>query len=342
MILDLPMHVHIARYLILGVLLLLAVAAPAHAWNDRGHMLAAIVAYQELKPEVRERVNAILKEHPQRDLLAAMGPESGPDMDMWIFARAATWPDMIRGKDNPLNATEHKSQWHYVNFPISFDGTKGKSVDETWDGKSDPANILQALDKVRAEVAAKETKPDRRAIDLCWIEHLVGDLHQPLHTTNLYSKQFPSGDKGGNSFAVKRGDTPTNLHSYWDNLLGSGIRFDTLQKQYDALKADPELSRKALLPATASKKPVDWAKDGVKMAQQTVYRNGMLRGVAHTAGNDYPKDTPALPSDYEVQVKKVATRQVVLAGYRLADVLNAALAPSERPLNSKEASAPGR
>ena len=90
-----------------------------------------------------------------------------------------------------------------------------------------------------------------------------------------------------------------------------------------------------LLPPSSSSKPVDWAKDGVKMAQQTVYRNGALKGVAHAAGNDYPKDTPELPGDYEVQVKKVAAKQVVLAGYRLADLLNAALsgakgtAPSE-------------
>lgn len=323
------MRTALPRICVLAAVVVLAVAPMASAWNDRGHMLAAMIAYNELRPEVRERVNAILKDHPQRDMLAAMGPDSGPELDMWIFARAATWPDMIRGKDNPLNAAEHKSQWHYVNFPISFDGTKGKPVDETWDGKNDPANILQALDKVRIEIVAKDTSPDRRAIDLCWIGHLVGDIHQPLHTTNLYSKQFPTGDKGGNSFAVKRGDTPTNLHSYWDNLMGAGIRWDTLQKQYDSLKADPALARKVLLPPTASLKPVDWARDGVKMAQQTVYRNGALKGVAHTAGNDYPKDTPVLPSDYEVGVKKVAAKQVVLAGYRLADVLNAAFAGSK-------------
>lgn len=228
------MRLPLPRICVLATVVVLAVAPAALAWNDRGHMLAAMVAYHELRPEVRDRVNAILKDHPQRDLLAAMGPDSGPELDMWIFARSATWPDMIRGKDNPLSAAEHKAQWHYVNFPISFDGTKGKGVDETWDGKNDPANILQALDRVRNQIVTQDTTPDRRAIDLCWIGHLVGDIHQPLHTTNLYFKQFPTGDRGGNSFAVKRGDTPTNLHSYWDNLLGSGIRFDTLQKQYDA------------------------------------------------------------------------------------------------------------
>jgi hypothetical protein len=68
-------------------------------------MLSAMVAYAELKPEVRERVNAILVAHPQRDLLLRGAPPEGPDRDVWVFAMAATWPDMLRGRDNPLGAT---------------------------------------------------------------------------------------------------------------------------------------------------------------------------------------------------------------------------------------------
>src|SRR6188768_4415655 len=100
-------------------------AQPALAWNNRGHMLSAMIAYAELKPEVRERVNAILKAHPQRDLLLRGAPPEGPDRDMWVFAMAACWPDMLRGKDNPLSAAEHHGPWHYVNYPISLDGVSG-------------------------------------------------------------------------------------------------------------------------------------------------------------------------------------------------------------------------
>lgn len=28
--------------------------------------------------------------------------------------------------------------------------------------------------------------------------HVVGDIHQPLHTTTLYNTTFPTGDLGGN------------------------------------------------------------------------------------------------------------------------------------------------
>jgi hypothetical protein len=42
----------------------------------------------------------------------------------------------------------------------------------------------------------------------------------------------------------------------------------------------------------------------------------------------YSPTTPALPSDYEFNAKQLAAKQVVLAGYRLADELNQAVAPT--------------
>lgn len=307
----------------------LAAAQSAFAWNDRGHMLAAMIAYRDLKPEVRDRVNAILKAHPQRDMLAAGGPAEGPDLEMWVFAKAATWPDMVRGTTNPLHQAEHHAQWHYINLPIALDGMKMPQPPMTWDGHSDPANLVQAMAKVTKEVAAKDKDEARRAMDLCWIEHLTGDIHQPLHAVALFSKQFPTGDRGGNSFAVKRGDTPTNLHAYWDNALGNGTSFDTIQKQIAGFKANAELAREQLLGSKPGLDAGAWAKESAELAQPAVYLNGALKGVVHING-DYAKDTPSLPSDYEEKAKKVAAKQVVLAGYRLADQLNALLGVEQR------------
>lgn len=299
---------------------------PALAWNDRGHMLAAMAAYQELKPEVRQKVDTILKAHPQHDLLSIGGPETGPDAEMWIFARACTWPDLIRKPDNPLNKTEHKSQWHYVNFPVSLEGVQGPKPAETWDGTSEPANVLQAIQKTGAEVASEKTPADRRAMSLSWSLHLISDLHQPLHAVSLFSPQFPDGDRGGNSFAVKRGDGYMNLHSYWDNLAGNSIQLDTLKTQLDGWKRDPELSRKSLLtPSTTAGAATTWAQESVQLATTVVYRNGTLKGEKHTGSRDYPKTTPELPADYEPQAKKVAAKRLMQAGYRLADELNRTL-----------------
>lgn len=299
----------------------LVLAPSAFTWNDRGHMLAAIIAYQNLNPEVRDQVNTILKAHPQRDLLEAGGPATGPDLDMWVFAKAATWPDLVRGTTNPLHNAEHHATWHYINLPVALDGMNMPLPPTTWDGRSNPDNLVQAMAKVTKEITATETTPDRKAMALCWIEHLTGDIHQPLHAVALFSKQFPKGDKGGNAFAVKRGDTPTNLHSYWDNVLGNGTSLDTIKKQIEGFKANPELARATLMGPKPSGEAKDWASESASIAKASAYRDGQLKGVAHSGG-DYAKDTPALPSDYESQAKAIAAKQVVLAGYRLADQLN--------------------
>jgi hypothetical protein len=314
-------------------LVFLCFVSPAFAWNDRGHMLAAMVAYQELKPEVRERVNAVLKQHPQYELLKEGEPTPGPHQDLWVFIRAATWPDMLRSTSNPLHAAEHHSVWHYVNYPISFDGTKGPDPVEAWNGAHDPANILQAIADTKGQLEAKSTKDDRRAIALSWIEHLVGDIHQPLHAVNLYSSIYPKGDSGGNSFAVSRGDTPTTLHSFWDNVLGTSNAMPTLRSQADGWLKNPELSRAKLFGENTGTNVTTWAGESVVIAKQYVYLEGKLNGVRHVDRGDYPKDTPSLPSGYEETAKKIAAQQVMRAGYRMADVLNGALSsPPDKPM----------
>lgn len=309
-------------------LVLLCLASPALAWNERGHMLTAMIAYQELKPEVRERVNAILRQHPQYELLKEGEPTPGPEQDLWVFLRAATWPDMVRSTNNPLHEVEHHSVWHYVNYPISFDRTKGPEPVEAWNGAHDPANILQAIADSKGQLEAKSTKDDRRAIALSWIEHLVGDVHQPLHAVNLYSAIYPKGDSGGNLFAVKRGDTPTSLHSFWDNVLGTSHAMPTLRSQVDGWRKNPELTRAKLFGEKPESNVTAWAKESVAIAKQDVYLEGKLNGVRHSDRGDYPKDTPSLPSGYEEKAKTLAATQVMLAGYRLADMLNQTLAAS--------------
>jgi hypothetical protein len=72
-------------------------------------------------------------------------------------------------------------------------------------------------------VLGDKTKPAaERAIHLAWLMHLVGDLHQPLHSSAMFSARTPKGDQGGNLVAVRRGNSVLKLHSYWDDVLGSG------------------------------------------------------------------------------------------------------------------------
>ena len=58
--------------------------------------------------------------------------------------------------------------------------------------------------------------------------HLVGDVHQPLHSVSRFTSQTANGDSGGNSVKVC---LPTSascsmnqssaLHSFWDGALGT-------------------------------------------------------------------------------------------------------------------------
>lgn len=49
--------------------------------------------------------------------------------------------------------------------------------------------------------------------------HFAGDLHQPLHGTEMTSNEFPGGDYGGNKIKLHlpSNGKAINLHSFWDD-----------------------------------------------------------------------------------------------------------------------------
>ena len=56
-----------------------------------------------------------------------------------------------------------------------------------------------------------------RALFARYVVHLVGDIHQPLHSVALFNKTYPSGDTGGNKLTVTLlNSTKSNFHSFWD------------------------------------------------------------------------------------------------------------------------------
>ena len=64
-----------------------------------------------------------------------------------------------------------------------------------------------------------------QSFNLRLLIHYLGDVHQPLHSSELYSYDFPNGDRGGNSFLIKSDTNPivTNLHMFWDSIGESEI-----------------------------------------------------------------------------------------------------------------------
>ena len=188
------------------------------------------------------------------------------------------------------------------------------------------ADLRKSYERDALDESASD--PDR-AVALCWVEHLIGDIHQPLHDSSFFSVQFPRGDKGGNDESLAAGSVdkdplesaanPHRLHALWDDLLGAAKDPAAIQALAAPLEA-PAYGRSAF-PQLASHKAVhEWVVEGNALAQKYVYLNNALPMTP--TGTE--KAEVALPAGYLDAAHKIADQQIALAGLRLADTLNAA------------------
>ena len=163
-------------------------------------------------------------------------------------------------------------------------------------------------------LSARNTSAEDRAIYLSWMIHLIGDLHQPLHCSSLFTPEHPNGDKGGNDLFVKPGEAGISLHSFWDGLLGTSGKVKTHWNR--ALSIEAEHSRRSLGALKQSTTPRQWSLEGRSLAIDKVYLHGRLK-----TGNDR-ESAVALSDRYIKEAKATAETQAALAGFRLADELH--------------------
>jgi S1/P1 Nuclease len=294
--------------MVLGVCLLFSFPSPASAWNSTGHMVSGAIAYSELKkndPQAEATVIAILKENPEFDRMwqSQLAKVDESDREQLLFMLAARWSDDIR-----RNNRYHRSKWHYINLPYSPDSIPFLDPDSE--------NILAAFQE-NLNILQSNASGSEKAIALCWVFHLVGDVHQPLHTTSLFTKKFPDGDRGGTRFYIRvREDRATiSLHRFWDDLIGSSRRFQFVRNRATELRLNKDYDRDAL-PELSETKFDNWAKpESFELAKTIAYRNGTLNGSTDE------RNGVVLPSDYLSLAQTVAQKRIVLAGYRLADLL---------------------
>jgi hypothetical protein len=318
-----------------GVVFLLAIGLPVRqswGWIATGHKVIAMIAWEDLTPKTRAAVTAILEKHPrfEKDLEAGEDADATPqEKALHVFAQAATWPDMIRLQENPMHEEFHHPAWHYIDIPYAVGDAK--AVEKTAPGPG-PHNIVEALTQCTAELKDPKTPEDKKAIDLCWVEHLVGDIEQPLHTASLFSEEFPKGDQGGNSEIVLKEppypDSNANLHFIWDSLPGDFLSDDPDHYEAEGLHGDPKYSREKLATLLKDKNFMDWAKESHALAVDDAYLNGKLQAAEnHGRRGAAGGQIPGLPPGYMQQAEKVAMHQVALGGYRLADLLNSIFDP---------------
>jgi len=278
----------------LAPVLLLGVASGAHAWNEAGHMTIAAIAEMHLQPAVRAEAMRLLK--------------VGSTERAYDFVTAGPWADDIRSQ-NPKSGP-----WHYINYHFRTDGKRTTM-------KPEPENAVVAIERFRATLADR-SKPDaERADALRFLIHLVGDLHQPMHSTARDTDAHPEGDRGGNEFKIGIADQfrdmerpPNNLHSLWD--LGAGV-FAARESR----PLNPEgLNRirvtasalVAALPASGFRavtnlNPEVWARESHEDAKKVAYAL---------------PDNSAPTAAYLAKAREVSVRRATLAGYRLAALLN--------------------
>ena len=146
-------------------------------WGKNGHRIIGKIATKNITKKTLNKVNQIL--------------------DGKSLALVSTWADDM--KSNP--EFKKYNSWHYVNIPLDKEYHEIK--------KNPNGDIIQAINKCIQVLKNKNSTKSSKSFYLKYLVHLVGDIHQPLHTGRYE-------DRGGNNIKIKFFGQPTNLHRLWD------------------------------------------------------------------------------------------------------------------------------
>ena len=297
------------RLAALGSALALLAASPAFAWNNQGHMATGALAYDALMridPGAVRRIVEIESANPDPRWTVALSGLKGSARDRVLFMEMARWPDDIRG--GPLDHPD----WHYAVHVV----TPGWSLIPYTAGRS-----RQAFDDAVKTVEDPHASARDKAVALCWVMHLAGDMHQPLHAGHWLSGRFPKTDRAGTIGYVRTapGAPPRSLHDAWDSA---------------ADLSGPELPAAARIAAGLEEVRFRPYRDP---SLRTGYDAAMMswtlesRSLAATDGyvGDALKETPSpaaaplLSPTYQARARAVANARLRMAGLRTAALLDA-------------------
>jgi hypothetical protein len=288
--------------------------APAMAWSRPGHMVTAAIVYDELSvqdPTLVRELMEIMKHHPDRGAFeVAAGRSNGEDRNRRIFMEMARWPDDIRGGSH-----DHPT-WHYSARPL-VDREHPPAIAPR--GSSDGA-AREAL-ALNLSVAADPPAPaSDRAVALCWIFHIIGDIHQPLHSASLFSQRFPDGDRGGSLQFVLDPNTQQaiTLHWFWDDRVNQdGDPRVAVERATEIQRRYPRAQLSELRHRGNADFDV-WAGESFDVAAQLVY------GADYAAG-DSALTARTISDRYLADATAAAERRLAVSSYRLADMLRGIL-----------------
>ena len=274
----------------IGALAAALMPLPALAYWEYGHETVAGIAYRNVRPQTRAKIDALLA---RSALLETPGCKAD------TIEHASTWADCIKELGPRFS---YAYSWHYQNV----------NVCKPFDLKSacKDGNCVSA--QIERDVKLlKDTKvPLRERVQaLAFLVHFVGDLHQPLHAGDR-------GDLGGNQAKADYGaygPERLNLHSIWDGWLAER-----------AISTPPALvrvyspeERSAVNGGTVE----EWSRDSYEVARDVVYASAM--------GGDPCATLPGRAKLDDATIAKLvepARQQITKGGLRLARLLDEALA----------------
>lgn len=294
------------------ILTILLTATPLFAWDPIGHMIVNQIAYESLTPPARTKIDTAME---------AFNAKENADYE---FVTAGCWMDDIRARTRDYNA------WHYVNLPFTREGLPLPEEDAG-------PNVIQGADTAIAVLSEGKEHAAVPAVDAAVIlSHLVGDMHQPLHTTSR------NADAGGNRVILSNLKDPQsdlifsrggNLHFFWDSAYRRVHRdgkADVLfanklyprDKPLEGHKAALDLVRKEASEIMQEFPPSIMAVPG-NPTQWALESHEIGYSFAYGELPDTGEATPvALEEPYVTKARTIARERLALAGYRLAATLN--------------------
>ena len=259
------------RAAVYGVLLLL-MSSTALAWGPDGHRAVARVAETRLTDKARAGIQALL------------GTESLVDV--------ATWADEVRSTTHPATFN-----WHFTDVPVT-----ARRFDRARDCMPDPEKgdcSVAALERLFDTLRTPGRSEIERREALKFIVHIVGDIHQPLHSAER------DHDEGGNKVPVTLLGQMTNLHAAWDRgIIGSFEQNETTLMEHAEAWLASQQER-----AIARGSFIDWTNEGHDISRDIVYRHA----------DDHTIDGPE-----RAEAIRIIQKRIARAGVRLAAVLNRA------------------
>jgi hypothetical protein len=215
-----------------ALIAIFSVPALAHAWGHAGHQAMALLAEKRLSPATLAWVHGVLGEE--------------------TIDNAAVWPDVI--SHLPGQSTR---SWHYINLPVG----QADAASHWRDYCGPDQCVLSALAHNEKVLQDPATSPQRRRDALCFVIHLIGDLHQPLHCGD-------NNDRGGNDAVIYVHGRSSSLHQLIDDVVlpHRAARLETVEGYIIKAMDQPGLADQA-----RSGGPEDWQAESFALARDKIY-----------------------------------------------------------------------